>query len=548
MAEQNVRFILWKNGAYAISSYDESSGAGALVQHDGKHAMRVVGVSKRSFEESVIKRRAVRGGVAINKSTLSAVRGHDLVWDWSVQRPGLTRTEVWRASSRVRGTWEQVDARPDRVTRYTVAGPRRYQGDTQTPDGKALWSSTWGPGEQGGLTGVYSDPAGEVVGTIQFGGDSSSVSWDGPESSGSIATADPDGVGQVVVSGEGVNKTYTRNEGDGHSVEVGSSNAGGLGRYWIKITVPGKGAGDSSWVDMGTETYKGTETDYTINGTSHADGSSQFSRIGNDRTTGDHDTVYGGTDVAGNSSYSESIEHSDGSVTLITRSVDSNGDGTEHVTVVDKDGNVKSDDTFPVNGGVTGSTPAPSGDSSGGGSDGSGASGGDPTAGNPDPNDPDQPGQPDAPDVGGGSGATSSDAGDDDLDAAPPSPAGRIGRQHSNTLTDIFGGIRSGDDPGGDDEGGLGDDVEGWRRQLGVEVSAAGDGGGDDDATGWGAGENPIGSPLINVTMRVSSASSGEEGWGDLTNPRALLGYVSSLTGAAFHVAGSANLAQAGPG
>jgi hypothetical protein len=572
---------MWKGGAYRATSFDDKSGHGALVEYDGRGAMRLVGVTGQAFEEIVTTRRAVGGGVFLATSELVGNRSGILTWRWTVDRPGLHREETWKIDPHGKGTWQQVDVRPGRSTTYHSTGPGRYRGVVTTPGGTALWTSEWKSDGRGGMVGSYTDPQGSPAGTVSFPGreqrdDGDKVSWTGPASEGSVETGSGENSGSVkaVIKTEGGVTTYTWDEGEGHSVQTGD----GPGITWLKITVPGKEKeGDSRWVEMGTETVPpsagspgGSSADYTVNGVSHADGSSSFSRVSNDPTTGDKETTFGGTDVDGNRSYSSSIEHADGSVTLVTRTVDKNGDGTEHVTTVDAQGNTTKDQTFDVKGGSTvpsggGSDPSggSSGDNSGSGpsggysgdNSGSGGSGNDHPTGSgaspdsgsgdsgTDPNSPSEPDSPDSPDSGGGESGMGSDDGTDDR--APGVPWGKIGHKGGDSLDDLFSGIRGGG-TGGDDgeEGGAAERNEQWLRQLVGEIHDAGTGGGGDgaDETGWGSGEGPRGIPLISSAYTPPPPSSNETGWGDLNNPRALTALVAAFANAAAGLAGSRNL------
>ncbi len=364
------------------------------------------------------------------------------------------------------------------------------------------------------------------------------------------------------------------------------------GITWLRITVPGKADGDSGWVEFGTQSNppsaaapSGSTSDYTVNGQSNADGSSSFSRTDKNPTTGDKETTFGGKDADGNFSYSSSIEHADGSVTLVTRSVDANGNGTEHVTDVDAKGNTTRDQTLDVKGGVTvvPGPGAPGGPSAGndgpgdaGGSPGNGpvASGGpadtaSPGAGGPgagdspgtsaaDPNNPGQPDSPDAPDNGGGggggAGGGASGMGSDDGtdDRAPGIPWGKIGHRGGDSLDGVFSGARDGGSGGdGGEEGTAADRNEGWLRQLIGEIdgpgSGAGSGGGSGggaDETGWGSGEGPVGRPLVSGSYSPPPPSADETGWGDTNNPRALTALVATFAQATAALARSATMVK----
>src|SRR5262245_29270086 len=54
MIERRVKVVLWESGAYAMSSFDDGSGVGALVEHDGRHALHIVSVGEHGWEETVV--------------------------------------------------------------------------------------------------------------------------------------------------------------------------------------------------------------------------------------------------------------------------------------------------------------------------------------------------------------------------------------------------------------------------------------------------------------------------------------------------------------
>ena len=395
MHKSNDVFLsIWKGGAYRAASFDASSSCGALVEHDGLGTMRRVGVTDDALEEIVTTRRAVRGGVSIKSSTLRANRDGSVEWLWQVNRPGLLREETWTIDAHGHHAWQQIDRRPNRTTTYRAIEPGRYRGEVTRADGDLLGTSDWKSDGRGGLTGSYSDPQGNPAGSVSYPGrddrnNGERVTWTGPDSEGSITTSSNESTSSVhhVVKTEGGITTYTTDEGGGYSTQTGS----GDGRAWIKITVPGKSVGgaegDSNWVELGTQIEAGGSSSlYTIGGVSHADGSSSFQRSDNNSTTGEKGQTFGSKDADGNFSYSSSVEHPDGSVTLTTRTVDKNGDGQEQVTVVDRQGTVISDGTNIVKGGVAipgGGAGAP-GDTAGGG----------PSA--PTADSPTEQGQPDA--------------------------------------------------------------------------------------------------------------------------------------------------------
>ena len=549
MHQQQVTFQLRESGAYAICSHNEATGKAAFIQHDGRHAMRVVGLTKAGFEESVTRRRVVPGGVAITTSTLRGDRNHQLEWHWTVNRPGLHRTEVWKISSGTRGTWKQVDVRPGRTTTYHVAGPGRYEGKVVGSDGELLWISHWQSDGNGGTKGQYFSPSGETVGNVHFSsdresGEDSRITWEGPESSGSITPSESgSGAVMAIVQGSGLDKTYQWVQPDGHVLESGSATEAGVNRSWTKDTVPGKD-GSSTWVETGTETGGGQKSSYTIAGTQHADGSTEFSRESVD-ANGDHEVTFGGRDNDGNSSTSSRVEHPDGSVTLITRTVDKQGNGTEQVTTVDPSGNVLDDHTNNVGAGSTGNPGPPTGGSSGAGPSPSPDPEPDPAPEpdpDTDPNDPEQPDQPDSPDNGGdkGGGRPSDDGSGGGGDEAPRRPW--EGHRQGDKFADFFSGIRGGEeDEGAGASDGLGFGIDEWINELDSELHHVSGGA---DETGWGGGEGPRGRTLMTGSLSVPHPSADESGWGDITDPRALIAYVGTLAGVASHLAGSANLVR----
>ena len=307
---------IWKSGAYRAASFDASSVRGALVEHDGAGTMRRVGVTDQGLEEVVTTRRAVRGGVSIKTSTLSANRDGSIKWIWRVNRPGFRRKETWTIDARGKHDWQQVDRRKGRTTTYHATAPGRYRGEVTSPSGALLGTSEWKSDGRGGVTGSFTDPQGNPAGSASFPGredrnNGDEVTWTGPTSEGSITRSSNENSTSVhaVIKTEGGITTYTTDEGEGHSVQTGS----GPGITWIKITVPGesvgKAEGDSVWVEFGSETEPGgTVTDFTTSGVSHADGSSSFQRTDKNPTTGDKGETFGSKDSEGNFSYSSTLE------------------------------------------------------------------------------------------------------------------------------------------------------------------------------------------------------------------------------------------------
>ncbi len=150
MHPQKVIFKLWESGAYTICSHNDAAGTAAFVQHDGRHAVRVVGLTKAGFEETRDPPRRRSRRHAMSTSTLRGDRKHKLELHWTVTRPGFARTEVWKVSPHTKGTWKQVDVRPGRTTTYHVVGPWRYEGKTVNSAGEPLWTSHWQSDGKGG--------------------------------------------------------------------------------------------------------------------------------------------------------------------------------------------------------------------------------------------------------------------------------------------------------------------------------------------------------------------------------------------------------------
>lgn len=593
--ERQVKFKLYQSGAFAVSMYDEKSRQGALVEHDGKHALHIIRLHEHTWEETVIKRRATPRGTSISTSRLQGNRHGYLEWEWSVKRPGLVRTERWQVPVGGRPVWTQVDKRPGRTTKYHSLGHGHFRGTVTDHHGKSLWISDWTRDARGGWNGTYTDMAGKVVGTVQMNGGTShgaapSASWDGPLSRGFLGAVSAEspshpshhGAGLDRIAGSpggaaganaqgsvkadvttdaGGHKTYTWNEGGGHSVGVGSDS----NSSWVKITTPGDSAGSSKSVEFGDQkTPQGDTETYTTNRTDNADGSNSWTQVRTNSGTGDKETVFGAKDSDGNFSYSERIEHTDGSVTIIIRTTDKDGNVTEQNIEIAKDGTVTGDVTFEI--------PAPKGGTGGPGKGtdpgDTGAPGdtpgsepsspGEPTDPDPpDPNDPGQPDQPDAPDHGGGSGSgMPSDDGTDDR--APKFPGGHLGSRHSGQMSNIFNSVRDGDYQ--ENDGGDGADAAnasnrngGWQMNLGDAVQ---NGGGDQ--SGWGDGDggpsdgdgrgSPGGGKSPNRPMMhgIFTAPSGDDsGWGEFVNPRAMVGYVLALTNASSVVGRASNLLSA---
>lgn len=141
---------LWKSGAYRAASFDSHSGRGALVEHDGARSMRVVGVTRDDFEETVVTSRAVRGGLQRRVSTLRGDGDGRLEWRWGVVRPRLRRDETLTIDADGTTTFRQTDRRRDRTTTFHSAGDGRYEGVTTTRSGELLSTSVWGATRRAG--------------------------------------------------------------------------------------------------------------------------------------------------------------------------------------------------------------------------------------------------------------------------------------------------------------------------------------------------------------------------------------------------------------
>jgi hypothetical protein len=99
------------------------------------------------------------------------------------------------------------------------------------------------------------------------------------------------------------------------------------------------------FVEDGRETDPfGVTSTFHIERVARADGSSSFTRT-DDQDDGSTISTEGGKDAEGNSSVSSRTTRADGSVVLTTRTTGPDEHGTEHVTVLDPDGTVVSDNT-----------------------------------------------------------------------------------------------------------------------------------------------------------------------------------------------------------
>lgn len=548
MAASSLWLSLWRGGAYRAASLDPGSGLGALVECSGNGTVRLAAVTAHGFEEIVATRHAVRHGVSIRTSNLSGDREGRLRWDWQVQRPGLRRHEHWRIENDGRGSWEQVDIRPGRTTTYRSSGPDQFAGDVRAPDGSALWTVDWRSDGSGGMTGTYSGPGGIPAGAVSYPGPNARrggapLTWSGPVSTGSIE-AEPGGTTRRtrVVTRDGAT-TWTSDEAGPHQVQSGS----GPGKSWIGLTAPGAERDAALWIDMGNELRPSPtgaaawSIEYTINGERHADGSQSYARVDRDRTTGDANTAYGSIDAHGNTVYSETIRGADGAVTVVTRTMDGEGNGTEHATDFDTRGNETLDQTIVIRDSkrsqdITGAEGDAKSLTAVGrlrahGPHGSGS----------DPNNPHDPDSPDAPDVAGsGSGLPTDDGTDDRTPAAPP---GRLGADPAAGVTTLFSGIRAG--TGGDlsgSEASVARNGE-WIRELTREIQDAS--GGNIDDMAWSPGGAPDGRPVLSHVMAEPPREAGEPGWGDLSDPRALVALLETLITAVGGIAGSGNLLRA---
>jgi hypothetical protein len=565
---------LWKSGAYRAASFDSGSGRGALVEHDGGQSMRSVGVTADGFEETVATTRAIRGGLHLRVSTLRGYRDGSLEWRWRVTRPGLRREEILSVDARGNFRFRQTDRRPGRTTTFRSTGRGRYEGVTTTRDGEVLWTSAWERDRSGGMRGSFTSASGEPAGDMRIPGREQreageKVSWSGPDSSGSIAFESSGSGGSLlsIVTGGGNTRTFPQK--DGHVIETGSDSSGS----WVKDTGPEDANGDSYWTEIGTQNNPNSPTgksDYTINGVTHQDGSSSSERHDTNPITGEVESTFTNTDKDKNSSWSSSETNPNGTVTIVTHTVDANKNGTEHVTVVDPQGNVIKDETSIVQGGVvqpTGATPG-----------GPGAPGAatpptntptdpdepaepeDPDDDDPDdpddpddddPDDADDPDEPDSPDDGGDGGGEMGNPDGPDDDGRPGIPWGKIGHRGGD-FDDGFAGLRGlGSGGGDDDEATTPGRVDAWREGLGREIGGAAGGGagggGGADETGWGnGGEGFRGVPLVAGSGRaLPPGAADDSGWGDLNDPRALVAFIQSFSTASAALARSGALASA---
>jgi hypothetical protein len=588
MKRYRVRFMLWPSGAYAISSFDPRRRVGALVESNGKDAVHVVIVDKQGVEERVVKRRAARGVPGVGVSTRRADAGGSVDFEWSVHRAGLERRERWQLPQRGRGKWQQIDRRPRRTTTYRSKGGGRFHGKTVGPDRKLLWTSEW-TRDVGGLTGRYFDPAAKPIGKVTIKrprGAAGDASWDGPASTGALEVMDRRIRARIEKNG-GVRMVTLQAPPTGSKggEKTGSSRteSSSPDEWWAKIRAydPNK-PGESEWWSEGrTKTPSGRPADYTGHGTDHSDGSGESSY---DITTDiDRTTLFGdkgpksGDGEGQPHSESQRIVGDDGTITIVIHTEDKDGDGTEEVIKVDKYGRVISERTYDVKGHQrvgNGRKGGIFGYDDGGGSDDDPGSGDDPgddegddddgedddgtdgdddpgddSGGDPDdPNDPSDPDQPESPDSGGeGSGMPSDDGTDD---RAPEIPLGAIGRRHGAELGKRLREARDGD---AGDGGGAPDSAAEWRGQL-LGMIRAGRGGskgrgprpgGGADETGWGSGSGNEGPPEHGMPTTgglTVPASADDSGWGDLVNPRALVGFVTSVARATGAVSSTAFL------
>jgi hypothetical protein len=272
-----------------------------------------------------------------------------------------------------------------------------------------------------------------------------------------------------------------------------------------------------------TEVNAETGSFTSISGTSvsHIDDTGDIVTTGESHT---YDSATGASvDKVGNSvrgpdgSYSSTTVTTDnttGDINISTTSIDGQGNGTTRVMVVDKDGNLKSDTSYPV---------GPNADNGGGSSDPGGLNTGPDT---PEPTDnPGNSSPTDTNPAAGGDGApggpppeASGDVGVDQEGGGSESPDTRGGlKDSSNGITSSVGtvlnelGIPSGDpDLNPKAMNAL---VSGLRSN--VQSVAAGD--------GWEDGtDGPTRPPLVDDSG-AHIAKGAVDDWGNLNNPRAMV-------------------------
>jgi hypothetical protein len=559
----SVRFILWDSGAYALSRFDEETGLGSLLEFDGRDAMHLVSVSSDHWQETVTTRRASPRGVSIFSSLLSADKAGNLEWEWSVERPRLTRSEHWKVPALGSKSWVQTDRRPGRTTVYRSGGRNRFVGQVTNKNGQSLWTTDWTYLGSGRLNGNYIDEGGNIVGRVSFEpsgkhGGGSDVSWDGPISSGTLAYGDTstssgsnssDDRSMTVTTDSQGNKVTTFTDRFG-SVAFGQ----GSDIWWVKTTENTQN-GTRSLEHGEQKDPSGNTEQFTIHEETNKDGSKTWDRTGV-FDNGDKSQAAGATDADGNRSWTDSTVHPDGSGRIITETTDKSGDGTVRITEYDKDGNITKDKIIDLK---NGSPVAPSSPSSPG-TPGSPAPStpstpeepdeeppeepdeeppGDPdpdppTA--PDPNDSNEPDQPDSPDSGD-HGMPS----DDGTDERPPhAPLGKIGSSYGDALSSLFSSIRLGDVGGTDDDESVPVPFEDGRKQL-VETIRAGGG----DASSWSADDNESDVAPQNIVISAQldpPKGSDETGWGGSNDPRVLVAMAAELSAACATMGRSGNL------
>jgi hypothetical protein len=215
-----VSLSLWSSGAYRVASFDPDSRRGALVEHDGEHTMRVVGVSGDHFEETVASSLAIRGRMQVRVSTLRGWRDGSLEWRWQVVRRGLRRDETLSIDADGAWRFEQTDERRGRTTTFESTAPGRYEGVTTTRSGELRSTSTWERDESGAMIGSFTGANGEDAGAMRIPDPEQRsagepVTWTGPDSRGVIGYDANGRAGTVTVETDGGTTKTTWNDGGG---------------------------------------------------------------------------------------------------------------------------------------------------------------------------------------------------------------------------------------------------------------------------------------------------------------------------------------------
>jgi hypothetical protein len=531
-----VRVRRFADGSYAVSAIDRATRRATLLEGDATRA-RLVRVAEGLWSETTTAPVRVPSGSA--RATIEVVAGAD----GTVRREAVTRyPNGTRRADRAVLTAERLE----RESRWEL------------PRGRVA-EATWEPG--GDRTLVVREPQGEPSRILRTSRDAASgelttaISAPDGRSLGSIVSRGPAGgprrgeaydeSGEAIVS---FSRQTQSGPGGSASITTAAHKDGTIEQHVVTTEAAGTASQDMTIRPDGSGSIDSTATlnkagggSFTIrqSGTMEANGASSNSITTTDNDTGASATLSSGTnaggevfrsssatDGEGNFSQTTVTYHDDGSFTLTTTSEGSDGQGTVESTTFDAQGNE-----------IGGTGPTPSEGGAEGGGEGGGAGGG-------EGGSEGEGGGGETEGTGGGSGAggEGSMPSEDGTDEGPPGRGGVA----DGALGGILGVAEAhGPAPLGPTDGEGDADAADLVAAVGDRLSSelVLGGGGDD---GWGeAGADEGPRRLLSDELLDAPLVTASEDWGDLVNPRALVGVVARIAGSV--AAEAARVAMQGP-